>query len=95
MFKSLVFFGAAIAAASSHGAAQAVVHAQPANLQGPRTLQEQTASAVIRDYLQSWQSFSAALEQNRADLIDSDFVGAAKDQLAATMLQRTKLLTAA
>jgi len=91
MFKSLVILLSAIAVTSAHSAAQATVRVQPANLQGPRTLQEQTASAVIRDYLQSWRSFSAALEQNRAGLLDSAFVGAAKDQLAATIMQQTKL----
>jgi len=91
MFKSLVILWAGIAAASTHCAAQATVHVQPASVQGPRTLQERTSSAVVRDYLQSWRSFSVAFEQNRADLLDSDFVGTAKDQLAATIMQQTKL----
>jgi hypothetical protein len=92
MFRSLVvILFAGIIATSTYGAAQATVHVQPANLQGSRALQEQTSSAVIRDYLQSWKSFGAALEQNRADLLDSDFVGSAKDQLAATIVQQTKL----
>jgi hypothetical protein len=89
--KSLVILLAGLAAISIHGGAQATVRVQPANVQGPRTLQEQTASAVIRDYLQSWRSFSAAFEQNRAGLLDSDFVGTAKDQLAATIMQQTTL----
>ncbi|HEY5253418.1 MAG TPA: hypothetical protein VIJ53_02110, partial [Acidobacteriaceae bacterium] len=59
-------------------AAQPVVHVEPPNLHGPRQLQDQTATAVVRDYLESWQSLGAALRQNRADLLDQDFVGTAK-----------------
>jgi len=72
-------------------AAQATVRTEAADLQGSRTLQEQTERAAIRDYLQSWQAMSAAFEQNRADLLDPDFVGSAKDTLAATIQQQTAL----
>jgi hypothetical protein len=52
---------------------------------------KQTETAVIRDYLQAWQSVSAALEQNRADLLDRDFVGAAKDKLTDTIQEQAGL----
>ena len=64
---------------------QAAVRVEPSDLQGPRQLQQQTATAAIRDYLQSWQDLSAALEQNRANLLDPDFVGTARDKLANTV----------
>jgi len=64
---------------------------ETANLQGPRPLQEQTRTAAIRDYLQSWQSFGAAFEQNRTDLLDPDFVGTAKDTLANAIQQQARL----
>lgn len=70
---------------------QATVHIEPADLQGPRPLQQQTGATAIRDYLQSWQSLSAAFEGNRADLLDQDFVGIARDKLAGTIRQQATL----
>ncbi|HZD75956.1 MAG TPA: hypothetical protein VE218_03055 [Acidobacteriaceae bacterium] len=61
------------------------VRVEPPNLQGPRQLSDQTQTAVIRDYLQAWQSVGAALEQNRADLLNRDFIGTAKDRLSDTI----------
>ena len=69
----------------SAGADQPTVRLEQPNLQGPRVLNEQTQAAVIRDYLQAWQSARAALEQNRPDLLNRDFVGTAKDKLADTI----------
>ena len=64
---------------------QPTVHIAPVNLQGPRELKDQTKTAVIRDYLQAWQSMHTALWQNRAELLDRDFVGTAKDKLTDTI----------
>lgn len=72
-------------------AEKATVRVEPANLHGPRPLQEQTATAVIRDYLQSWQSLKAALRQNRAALLDPDFVGTARDKLTDTVHEQAKM----
>jgi hypothetical protein len=58
---------------------------------GPRALEKQTKAAVIRDYLQAWRSLSGALEQNRAELLDPDFAGAAKEKLADTVREQAKL----
>ena len=90
MFKPLLILSAALAA-SAYGGAQATVRVEPLALQGPRQLQEQTRAAVIRDYLQSWQSFSAALDQNHPVLLDADFVGTAKEKLADTIQQQAAL----
>jgi hypothetical protein len=79
------------AAASASAAAQATVRVETVNLQASRPLQEQTGRAVIRDYLQSWKILTAALEQNRADLLAPNFVGSAKDMLTATIQQQTEL----
>lgn len=79
------------AASMALGADEAAVRVEPSNLQGPRTLQQQTQTAVIRDYLEAWQSFQAALEQNRAGLLDADFVGTAKDKLTSTIQEQAKL----
>ncbi len=86
--KPLLLLCAVFSTASCMGAAQATVRVEPANLQGPRALEKQTAAAAIRDYLQSWQSLSAALEQNRADLLNADFVGTAKEKLTDTIKEQ-------
>jgi hypothetical protein len=82
---------AVFAAASNFAAAQAAVRVEPANLDGPRPLEEQTGTAVIRDYLEAWQSFRAAMEQNRPDLLGADFVGISKDKLRDTIQQQASL----
>ena len=91
MLKTLLILCVIFNTASGLEAAQATVRVEPANLQGPRPLQEQTGTAAIRDYLQSWQSIGAALEQNRADLLDSDFVGTAKEKLTDTIQNQATL----
>jgi hypothetical protein len=74
---------------ANHAAAQANVRIEPpVAQQGARILEEQTASAAIRDYLQSWKSLSAALEQNRADLLNPDFSGTARDKLGETVQEQ-------
>jgi len=88
MLKSLLILCALFTAASGIGFAQVKVLVEPTNLQGPRLLQEQTRTAAIRNYLQAWQSLSAALEQNRAGLLDPSFVGTARDKLTETIQQQ-------
>lgn len=91
MLKSLLVFCVVFGTSSGCGFSQATVRVEPANLQGPRPLPEQTGTAAIRDYLQSWQSLRVALEQNRTDLLDSSFVGTAKDKIAETIQQQATL----
>ncbi|HEY6490222.1 MAG: hypothetical protein WCC26_00945 [Terracidiphilus sp.] len=64
---------------------------EPLNLAGTRNLQQQTASAAVRDYLESWQALTAAFAQNRAALLDRDFVGIARQRLGNTMQQQSEL----
>ena len=71
--------------------AQPDVRVEPAHLQGPRQLADQTATAVIKNYIESWESLRAALEQNRPELLDRDFVGGARDKLAKTIRQQVRL----
>jgi hypothetical protein len=73
------------AAALPLSASQPTVRVEPTNLQGQRTLNEQTQAAVVRGYLEAWQSMAAALQQNRPELLDRDFVGTAKDKLIDTI----------
>ncbi|HUY93842.1 MAG TPA: hypothetical protein VMU71_01045 [Terracidiphilus sp.] len=72
-------------------AAQPEVRVEPAHLQGPRQLADQTATAVVRNYIEAWESLRAALDQNRPELLDRDFVGGARDKLAETIRQQARL----
>lgn len=90
MLRPILLMCVGLGTASNVAAAQASVHVAPANLHGPRVLQEQTAAAAVRDYLASWESMRSALDQNRSDVLDRDFVGYAKDRLADTIQQQSK-----
>lgn len=70
---------------------EAAVTVEPPNPQSTKLLKKQTADSAIRDYLQSWQSLRAALEQNRADLLEQSFVGTALDKLKDTIGQQVEL----
>ena len=50
---------------------------------GPREVEDTTQKAIVRDYAAAWKTMAAALASNRADGLDSSFVGIARDQLAA------------
>jgi hypothetical protein len=77
-------------ALSAVAADQSAVRVEPANPHLPRTLEKQTEAAVIRDYLQAWQTLDGAMEQNRVDLLNEDFVGTAKDKLAGTIQDQAR-----
>jgi hypothetical protein len=64
---------------------------EPLQLQGSRPVEKQTEAAVIRDYLESWKTLETALDQNQAALLDANFVGTARDKLANTIEEQTKL----
>ena len=70
---------------------QPSVRVQPPQLQGSRPIEGQTETAVIRDYLQSWKSLKVALDQNQAGILDTSFVGTARDKLANTIEEQSKL----
>jgi hypothetical protein len=91
MARSLLTLCALLAATAGYGSGQAAVRVEAPHLEGPRTLQQQTADAAIRDYLESWQSMSSALDQNRADLLDADFVGAARSEIAGAIQEQAAL----
>jgi len=91
MSRFLLILCTVLTAASVTVTAQPTLRIEAASLQSSRPLQEQTGKAAIRDYLQSWQALTAALEQNRAGLLEADFVGSAKDTLTATIQQQTTL----
>jgi len=59
----------------------------------PRPVEETTALSVQRDYAHAWQSLISALESNRADLLNEDFTGGARQQWAEaiSLQQRNRL----
>ena len=91
MKKPLFIVGLLMAALLALGADQPAVRVAPTDSVGPRSLEKPTETAVIRNYLQAWRSLSDAFEQNRADLLDPDFTGVAKEKLAGTIREQAKL----
>lgn len=67
------------------------VRVEPTTSVGPRVLEKQTETAVVRDYLEAWRSMSGALGQNRVDPLDADFIGTAKQKLVETVQEQSKL----
>jgi len=91
MLRSLQFVCTVFMAASGFASAQATVRVEPTNLEGQRPLLDQTRTAAIHDYLQSWQSLRAAFEQNRTEVLDTAFVGSAREKLSETIQQQAAL----
>lgn len=91
MLRPVVALFTLLSAGAACAMGQAAVHVEPAHLQGPRILADQTANAVVKNYIESWQSLKAALEQNRPAALDRDFVGTAKQKLTETIEQQAKL----
>jgi hypothetical protein len=80
-----------LAALLMSGAGQPAVRVAPMDSVGPRPVEKQTQSSVVRDYLQAWQTLGSALGGNRADLLDGYFVGVAKEKLADTIREQQNL----
>ncbi|MCU1285211.1 MAG: hypothetical protein JWO13_1561 [Acidobacteriales bacterium] len=57
---------------------------------GPREVEETTQKAIERQYTAAWKNMTAALKDNRADLLDAAFVGSMRDQLARRIEQQKK-----
>jgi hypothetical protein len=91
MIRSLAMLCTLLAASGALAADQGSVRVEPLTLHGPRPLASETQTAVVRDYLAAWQSLSEALDQNRVGLLDQDFVGAAKEEFAATIDEQARL----
>lgn len=90
--STLFLVGAPILAAVLLSAdTKPTVRVAPMNSAGPRAVETQTQSSVIRDYLLAWQTMNAALTENRADLLDGYFVGQAKDKLTDTIREQQNI----
>jgi hypothetical protein len=91
MTKPLFIMCSLFAAIIALGSDRPAVRVAPTESVGPRLLERQTETAVIRDYLQAWRSMSDAFDQNRTGLLDPDFIGTAKEKLADTIREQAKL----
>jgi hypothetical protein len=91
IFAAMFVFAADEPGVNEPAVDKAAVQVEPTNTVGPRTLEKQTETAVVRDYLDAWRSMSAALAENRAQLLDADFVGTAKQKLTDTIHEQAKL----
>jgi hypothetical protein len=91
MLRSLLVLSTALIAAGSCALGQASVRVELANLEGPRILADQTANAAVKNYIESWRSLKDALQQNRPELLNHDFVGTAQQKLTDTIQQQSKL----
>lgn len=91
MIRYVLILGCALMAPIVGLADEASVRVEPPQLMGSRPVEKQTEAAVVRDYLQSWKSFQTALDQNQAALLDPDFIGTARDKLANTIEEQSKL----
>jgi hypothetical protein len=56
----------------------------------PRDVEDQTQQSIVRDYGKAWQSLEQALESNRADALNANFVGFARDRWDATVSEQAK-----
>lgn len=55
-----------------------------------RPVEALTEKSVARDYARAWHTLAEALQQNRADLIDNDFVGVAAEKFTAAIADQAK-----
>jgi hypothetical protein len=78
-------------ALAAYAAEQPRVHVQPTDSGGACQVAPSTQTAVIHNYLQAWQSMAAAFEQNAPAGLDADFLGIAKEKLAAAVHQQQAL----
>jgi len=83
--------GAGMAAIFVFAADEPSVRVESTRSVGPRTLEKQTETAVVRDYIEAWRTMSAALERNRTDLLDADFIGTARQKLGDTVQEQSNL----
>ena len=54
----------------------------------PRQIEDATEKAVARDYAAAWQAMANALDQNRPDLLNTNFIGTSNDKLRETIKQQ-------
>ena len=91
MMRSSLLFVCLLAASTASGALRSAVRIDPPNLHGSRPLEKETQTAVLRDYLQSWNDFEEAVNQNNVQPLNQEFVGTALKKITDTIQQQKKL----
>ncbi len=78
----LILFGSAWLAVTIHALTTnpPLLESFNAASAGPRAVENTTSEAIQRDYTHAWKSLVSALDENRADLLDEDFIGGAHQQ---------------
>jgi hypothetical protein len=89
--KLTLIAGCLLATLLLSGFEEPSVRVEPVDPSSPRTLEDQTQQAVVRDYLLAWQTLRSALQANRTDLLDTTFVGVAREKLIDTIREQQKL----
>jgi hypothetical protein len=99
MHRVLVFVGGAALFASASLSLMHRVRAAEADAPGitiqtsaaqPREIEQQTQQAIQRQYSAAWSAMKKALSDNRVDLLDAAFVGAARDEFAQQIEQQNR-----
>lgn len=90
MTRALVVMCCAMTLTAGPFGSEPSIKVEPPQLQGSRAVEKQTEIAVVRDYLHSWKTLLAALDQNDEASLDQDFVGTARDKLANTIQEQVK-----
>jgi hypothetical protein len=67
------------------------VRVAPMDAVGPRPVESQTQSSVVRDYLLAWKTMDTAMTENRLELLDGYFVGQAKEKFADTIREQKNI----
>ncbi len=90
MMRRSLLLGCVLTLPGVLAAQEPTVKVEPPNLHGSRQLEAQTATSVVHDYLQAWQSLRSALDQNDPSLLNADFIGTAQDKLSQTIAAQAK-----
>jgi acyl-CoA-binding protein len=56
----------------------------------PRQVEQGTEQAITRDYAKAWQALATARDQNRPELLQSMFVGVAKNEIEQAIRDQQK-----
>lgn len=90
MNRSMILLGCTLLLPGMLFAQKLSVNVEAPDLHGSRPLEPQTATGVVRDYIEAWQSLRSALDQNQPSLLSADFIGTARTRLADTIAQQLK-----
>ncbi len=91
LLTAFLMGGALLATLFLSADTQPNVRVAPMDSVGPRPVEAQTQSSVVRDYLLAWKTMDTAMTENRPDLLEGYFVGQAKEKLADTIREQKNI----